>query len=131
MVALFPQLYSEAPDPTGLDEQAQTALSLITAHRDLAAAIERAESVKNSVQFSAPVEAPAMRKVIIIDGKRSIAMTHSVEEIMEIVRALYGRNVALKGASEIECEGETLLELSFERPAEYSLTKALASYNVF
>lgn len=113
-------------------QEQQVILQMISAQQELEAAIAHAESLKNNMVIEVPGQATdVLQKVIVIDGKRSIGLNKSVEEVMEIVRTLYGRSVQLIGASEIEQDGERRLELSFERPESYSLTRQLASYNVF
>jgi len=113
-------------------QERQAILQMISAQQELEAAIAHAESLKNKMVIEVPGQAAdVLQKVIVIDGKRSIGINKSVEEVMDIVRTLYGRSVQLIGASEIEQDGERRLELSFERPESYSLTRQLASYNVF
>ena len=113
-------------------QEQQAILQMISAQQDLEAAIAHAESLKDKMVIEVPGQATdILQKVIVIDGKRSIGINKSVEEVMEIVRTLYGRNAQLMGASEVEQDGERRLELSFERPESYSLTRQLASYNVF
>lgn len=121
-----------APQPATTTQEQQVILQMMSAQQELEAAIAHAESLKDRMVIEVPGQAAdVLQKVIVIDGKRSIGINKSVEEVMEIVRTLYGRSVQLIGASEVEQGGERRLELSFERPESYSLTRQLASYNVF
>ena len=96
-----------------------------SAHEALEAAIARAEAAR-----AAPLEVAPMallNKIIEIDGRRSASIKASTEEVMDIVKTLYGRDVQLVGAKETSEAGEPVLELRFERTSSFPITAMLAA----
>ena len=98
---------------------------VMSAQEALEAAIARAEAAR-----AAPLEVAAtalLNKIIEIDGRRSASIKASTEEVMDIVKTLYGRDVQLVGAKEMSEAGEPVLELRFERTSSFPITAMLAA----
>lgn len=103
-------------------EQRDHVITFLKVHKALDDAIVSAEEARATLNESyTQTPNTTMQKTILLDGKFEASMHASIEDVINTMRNLHGKDVKLIGIGETRREGKTILELAFERPAVFLL----------